>query len=120
MHTVTLLIDIKYLVQSCIICLNFHRSLSISCYIVFIMCSFRDWSLITGSGATKREGGMRSFTSTKRGGGAKQVLAMLNAGGSTSFGVVFTWELEVLARVKWGHEKCPLFKKGAKKSFTLS
>ena len=35
-----------------------------------------------GGGATKREGGMRSFTS--------RILDMLK-GGTKSFGVVFTW-----------------------------
>ena len=50
-------------------------------------------------------------------GGGEKVLAMLK-GGTTSFGVVFTGWLEVLAI--GGYEKFPLFKRGGAKSFTLS
>ena len=50
----------------------------------------RDWSLITGRGATEREGGHVKFYPYEKGGGAQKVLAMLK-GGTTSFGVVFTW-----------------------------
>ena len=57
------------------------------------MSDIRDWSPITGrGGGYKTVGGdTRSFTPTKRGGGAEKVLAMLKGGGgTTSFGVVFT------------------------------
>ena len=49
--------------------------------------------------------GMRSFTPTKRGGGAEQVLAMLGGGGTNSFEVVLTQELEVSTIVMGGVQK---------------
>ena len=48
----------------------------------------RDWSLITGRGATKREGGHVQFYSYEKGEGAEKVEAMLK-GGTKRFGVVF-------------------------------
>ena len=55
---------------------------------IYNVCHFlRDWSLIIGrEGATKREGGHVRFYPYK-----KFFLAMLKGGGTTSFGVVFTW-----------------------------
>ena len=66
------------------------------------MPRIRDWSLITGRGATKREGGgAREVLPLRKGGrGAEKVLAMLK-GGTQIFGVVFTRQLEVLA-ILWG------------------
>ena len=58
-------------------------------------------------------GGKWSFTSTKEGGAEKNVLAMLKWGwGTTSFEVVLTRELEVLAIGigGGGRKKCPPFK----------
>ena len=44
-------------------------------------CILRDWSLITGRGATKREGGGHvKFYPYEKGGGAEKVLAMLKRG----------------------------------------
>ena len=59
-----------------------------------MMHILRDWSLITGrGGATKREGGHVKFYPYEKGGGggAENVLAMLNrgGGGTKGFGVVF-------------------------------
>ena len=44
----------------------------------------RDWSLITGRGATKPEGGHMKFYRYEKGGGgaAETVLAMLKGGGA--------------------------------------
>ena len=41
----------------------------------------RDWSLITGRGATKREGEAHEVLPLRKG-GAEQVLAMLKGGGA--------------------------------------
>ena len=62
---------------------------------------------VCGGGATKREGGggqLKSFTTTKVRGRGEKVLAMLQ-GGTTSFGVVLTQELEVLAILMGGGQK---------------
>ena len=45
------------------------------------------------------------------------VLAMLK-GGTQSFGIVLTWELEVLAMPKTGSKKLPL--QGGRKGFSLT
>ena len=42
------------------------------------------------------------FYSYKKGGRAGNVLAMLKGECTTSFGVVLTWEFQVLAILKWG------------------
>ena len=57
----------------------------------------RDWSLITGRGATKREGGghVKFYPYEKDGEGAEKVLAMLKGGGTKCFGEGFTHYLEV-------------------------
>ena len=55
-------------------------------------------SLITGRGATKREGG-EFYLYKRRGGG---VSAKLKGGGTISLGVVLTQELEVLAILMGG------------------
>ena len=47
-------------------------------------CPLRDWSLITGRGATKREGGCEVLPLRK--GGAEKVLAMLKGGHETFWG----------------------------------
>ena len=55
------------------------------------MTKIRDWSLITGRGATKRKGGggwHMMFYPYEKGGGGGGVLAILKGG--TSFWVVFT------------------------------
>ena len=58
--------------------------------------------------ATQWEGGAREVLPLRKGGGG-----MLKGGGSTqTFGVVFTQKLEVLAILKGGHKKFPLFKRG--------
>ena len=56
----------------------------------------RGQSLITGRGAPK-QAEKSSFTPPDRGGGEVKVLAVLKGGGLTSFEVVVTWVLEVLA-----------------------
>ena len=64
----------------------------------------RDWSLITGRGAIKREGGACEVLPLRKrvgGGGAEEVLAMLK-GGHKSFGIVFMPQLEVLAILNEG------------------
>ena len=52
----------------------------------------RDWSLITGRGATKREGGACEVLSLQKGGGGgrKGFSNAEGGGGTTSFEVVFT------------------------------
>ena len=64
----------------------------------------RDWSLITGRGEGYKTGGGACEVLPLRKGGAGKVLAMLKVGGGVTqcFGVVFTWELEVLAILKGG------------------
>ena len=84
----------------------------------------RDWSLITGRwGPTKRDG-VREVLPLRKGGGAEKTLAMLKGGGgggTTSFGIVFTHQLEVLAILKGGGTKrFPLCKTSGAKSCTLS
>ena len=50
----------------------------------------RDWLIKgRGGGLQNGRGSIRSFTPTKRGGGAEKVLAMMK-GGTKSVGVVFT------------------------------
>ena len=45
--------------------------------------NLRDWSLITGRGATKREGGGAcEVLPLRKGGGMEKVLAMLKGGGA--------------------------------------
>ena len=63
----------------------------------------REWSLIkgTGGGATKWEGGSEVLALQKQRAGRKKVLAMLKGvGAQKMFGIVFPWELEVLAILK--------------------
>ena len=56
-------------------------------------------------------GGGGKFYPYKRGGEQKKVLAVLKGGGTKSFEVVLTWELEVLAIVMGGGcKKFPPFK----------
>ena len=51
----------------------------------------RDWSLITGRGATKQEGGHMKFYSYEKGGGGGKSFSHANRGrgDTTSLGVVF-------------------------------
>ena len=49
----------------------------------------RDWSLVTGKGATRREGGGCEILPLRKGGGAEKSLGKDEVGGTTSFGVVF-------------------------------
>ena len=57
----------------------------------------RNWSLITGRGATKWERGQqRKFYPYKKG-EAENVLGMVRGGAEFLLRVVLTWELEVLA-----------------------
>ena len=79
-----------------------------------IILSYREWSLLTGRGATKQEqeGQVKFYPYKKRGGGAGTVLAILKGGGGTrSFGVVLTRVLEILTIMEGGE---------AVKWFTLS
>ena len=81
-----------------------------------------------GGGATKWERGHVSnrsiaITPMKRGGGQTSFSHAEGVGGTTSFGIVYTWKLEVLAILKGGggRKKFPLFKRrGGAKHFTLS
>ena len=71
--------------------------------VVSVLDTFRDWSLITWRGVTKREGGRGHVKCYRyeKGGWAETVAsftehsetAMLKGGGggTTSFGVVFVW-----------------------------
>ena len=73
------------------------------------------WGLVTNygeGGATKWQGAQEKFCPYKRGGERKKGLAVLKGGGgTTSFEVVLTWELEVLAIVMvGGHKKFLPFK----------
>ena len=71
-----------------------------TCYTLW---HFGDWSLIMGRGATKPQGGTSEVLPLQKRGERKKVLAVLKGGGgTTSFEVVLTWELEVLAIVMWG------------------
>ena len=49
----------------------------------------RDWSLITGRGATKREGGGAREVLPLRKGGAEKVLAMLKGGHNKFWGIFY-------------------------------
>ena len=65
------------------------------------------WGLVTnygegGGGATKWEGGAREVLPLQNRGERTKVLAILKWGDTTSFEVVLTWELEVLAIVMGG------------------
>ena len=65
-------------------------------------------------------GSFYPYEKGRGGGGGRKKLAMLKGGGgggTTSFGVVFTWKLEVLAILKGGGggKKFPLFKRGVRK-----
>ena len=84
--------------------------------------TIRDWSLITGRGGYKTGEGACEILPLRKG-GHKEVLAMVKGGGrQTSFGVVFTQQLEVLAILKGGGggTKCSHSTGGGAKSFTLS
>ena len=65
---------------------------------------------------------MKFYPYEKKGGGAENCLAILKGWGATkSFGVVFMWQLEVLAKWKGGgRTKFPIFKRGGAKSVTMS
>ena len=54
---------------------------------IYVEKGLRDWSLITGRGATKLKGGGASVVSPphKGGGGGGNVLVMLRGGGHTEF-----------------------------------
>ena len=72
-------------------------------------------------------GGKSSFTATKeKGGGAvrKSVSPAEGVWSTKSFWVVLTWELGVLAKLKWGAKRVQPFKSGVggggEKSVTLS
>ena len=55
-----------------------------------ILWSFiRDWSLIMGRGATKREGGHVKFYPYEKRGWAEKFVAMLQSGGHNKFRAVF-------------------------------
>ena len=57
---------------------------------VAVSSVFREWSLITGRGATKREGGAHEVLPLRKGGGGKS-FSHSEGGGTKSFGVDFTW-----------------------------
>ena len=78
----------------------------------------RDWSLITGKGGGVQNGrgggSCEVLPLEKGGGGGKGFSYDERGGGTTSFGVVFTWELEVLAIVMGeGDKMFLLFKRGS-------
>ena len=58
---------------------RFSKIKKFKTYLFFQMHRYRDWSLITGRGATKREGGHAKFYPYEKG-GAEKVLAMLKGG----------------------------------------
>ena len=64
-----------------------------------LLCSMktvlRDRPLITGRGTTKQDRGA-DFTPTKRGGGAKKVLARLKDGGHKKFWGNLLWSCRLL------------------------
>ena len=57
-----------------------------------VRLTLRDWSLITGRGGLQngRGGGHMKFYPYEKG-GRKQSFSHAEGGGTTSFGVVFTW-----------------------------
>ena len=55
----------------------------------------------------------------EKGGEQKKVLALLKGGGTTSFGVVFTWYLEGFAKFLGVRKQFLFFKRGRAKSITL-
>ena len=68
---------------------------------------FEDWSLITGKGGLQngRGGASEVLPLQKRGEAEKRFSRAEGGGGTTSFEVVLTWELEVLAIVMGGFAK---------------
>ena len=85
------------------------------------LCYFRDWSLITGRGGLQNGrggGGQEKFYFKKRGGGS---YSHAKGEGTTSFGVVLTWEREVLAILMGGGlQNVSILLKGGMNKFTLS
>ena len=87
-----------------------HSAKVSTCYTLW---HFGDWSLITGKGGLQNGRGRKwSFTPTKEGGSGKRFSCAEGGWGhkvmgggektlvyNTSFEVVLTWELEVLAKV---------------------
>ena len=83
--------------------------------------TLREWSLIMGRGGYKIEGGASEDLPLQKV-GAEKVLAVLKGrGGTNSFVVVLTWELEVLAILMGGTKSFhPLKGGGGTTGITLS